>query len=141
MLKKLSLIIVLVIVGGLLIYKGVGLKKKPAASTTVPTVTQEEKNITVEQPAADTVVSSPITVKGSARVFENVVSLELTDNNGTVLFEGTAMASAPDVGKFGPYEKEIEFKTNAPSGTLTIYQASAKDGSRIDVVTIPLKFK
>ena len=77
MLKKLSLIIVLVLIGGLLIYKGVGVKKNPAASTTVPTVTQEEKNITVEQPTSDTSVASPILLKGSARVFESVVSIAL----------------------------------------------------------------
>ena len=64
-----------------------------------------------------------------------------SDDNGIVLFEGTAIANAPDVGQFGPFEKQIEFNTNALSGTLTVYQASAKDGSRIDVVTIPLKFK
>ena len=82
-----------------------------------------------------------MTVKGSARVFENVVSLELTDYNGKLLYADTVMADAPDTGQFGPFEKEITFKTNVPSGVLTVYQASAKDGSRIDLVTIPLKFK
>ena len=143
MLKVLTILIFLVLLGGFAIYKGWSpmQTKLPSKVTPTPEVLQEEKNITVVLPVTGSSVSSPFIVKGSARVFENVVSIELTDDKGSVLFEGTAMADAPDVGQFGPYEKDIEFSTTAGRGMLTVYQASAKDGSRIDVVTIPVIFK
>ena len=114
-----------------------------AIVTVTPTdlpIQNDSTNITVVNPVPNMTVSSPFTVSGNARVFENVVSIELTDNAGTVLYSGTAYANAPDVGQFGNFSQQVQFVTNATSGTLTVYQASARDGSRVDVVKIPLQF-
>ncbi len=79
--------------------------------------------------------------KGKARVFENVVSIRLKDKNGKILFQGTTNAQSPDVGQFGLFQKEVTFETMQKEGTLEVYQASARDGSEIDKVTIPVKFQ
>ena len=99
-------------------------------------------NIEVMAPKDRDVVTSPILVLGNARVFENVVSIRLTDDNGNVLATENVNAKSPDVGKFGPFEASIVF--NAPqtkTGLLEVYQVSAKDGSEIDKVSIPVIFK
>lgn len=111
-----------------------------APSPTATAVQNTTQNIVVTGPVQGNMVSSPFIVSGNARVFENVVSIELSDSAGNVLYSGTAYANSPDVGQFGKFEQQVQFVTDASSGKLTVYQASARDGSRIDVVEVPLNF-
>lgn len=99
------------------------------------------RNIEALSPRTGDLISNGVVVKGNARVFENVVSIRLSDSEENVLIQTTAIANAPDTGQFGPFEKEIKFTTNATEGILEIYQVSAKDGSEIDKVIIPVLFK
>lgn len=98
------------------------------------------QNIEVLTPRGGDIFKSGTAVKGNARVFENVVSIRLTDSEGNILTQTTAMANAPDVGQFGTFEKMLKFQTSSTEGILEIYQASAKDGSEIDKVVIPVIF-
>lgn len=98
------------------------------------------QNIEVLSPRSGDRVKSGFAVKGNARVFENIVSIRLSDSEGNVLIETSAYANAPDVGKFGPFEKMLNFQTSANEGILEVYQSSAKDGSEIDKVTVPVLF-
>lgn len=97
-------------------------------------------NIEVLSPLGGDNVKSGFVVKGNARVFENIVSIRLSDSLGNVLVQTTAFANASDVGQFGPFEKVLNYQTSATEGTLEVYQSSAKDGSEIDKVTIPVLF-
>lgn len=97
-------------------------------------------NIEVLSPRGGDTVKSGFAIKGNARVFENVVSIRLTDSEGNILVQATTNANAPDTGQFGPFEKMLSFQTNDSSGSLDAYQISTKDGSEIDKVTIPLIF-
>jgi hypothetical protein len=107
----------------------------------IETITpQASQNIEVTSPYMGEIVKSGFMVKGNARVFENVVSIRLSDSEGNVLLQTTAYANAPDVGQFGPFEKALKFQTNSAEGTLEVYQASAKDGSDIDKVIVPVVF-
>lgn len=98
------------------------------------------KNIEVLSPRAGDKMKSGSVIKGNARVFENVVSIRLVDSFGNILTETNSMANAPDTGQFGPFEKEIEFQTDSKNGVLEVFQYSAKDGSEIDKVSIPIVF-
>jgi len=100
----------------------------------------EEANIVVFNPKENANISSPFDVEGKARVFENVVSLRLKDKNGKILFQGTTDAQSPDVGQFGLFQEEIKYSTVQTEGTLEVFQSSAKDGSEIDKVVIPVNF-
>lgn len=113
----------------------------PTASQS-PTVISpaSSQNIEVLSPRGGDTIKSGFAVKGNARVFEDVVSLRLSDSEGNVLVQTTTSANAPDVGEFGPFEKVLNYQTSATEGTLEVYQSSAKDGSEIDKVTIPLQF-
>jgi len=103
--------------------------------------TNIETNIKVAEPLVDALVTSPLTVKGEARVFENQFSYELLDEDGSVLAEGQGVANAADMGQFGPFEIKIEFsEPKGQTGILNVFDNSAKDGSRIDEVKIPVKF-
>lgn len=98
-------------------------------------------NIEVLSPRGGDKIKPNFAVKGNARVFENVVSIRLTDSQGVILVETSTMANAPDVGQFGPFEKMLEFQTTDTEGTLEVFQYSAKDGSEIDKVRVPILFK
>lgn len=101
----------------------------------------EEPNIVVFNPKENAKVSSPFDLEGKARVFENVVSIRLKDEDGKILYEGITNAQSPDMGKFGLFQEEITYATAQVKGTLEVFESSAKDGSDINKVIIPVKFK
>ena len=113
-----------------------------------PTATQSpttlgptaSENIEVLTPRTGDIVESGFRVEGNARTFESTVNIRLTDSEKNVLSETFTMADASDAGQFGPFEKVINFKTDSANGTLEVFQYSAKDGSEIDKVVIPLQF-
>lgn len=103
---------------------------------------EKEINITVSNPAAGTAVNLPFKVIGTARVFENTVSLKLKDASGAILYEGFTNADSPDMGQFGAYEKEINYLFKKPASqevTLEVFWDSPKDGSELDAVSAPIK--
>lgn len=107
----------------------------------LPPVHNESANIKVTAPEAYATVTSPLTVEGEARVFENVVSLRLLDANGNVLVGTNTTAQSPDVGQFGPFSVDLPFDhPTGTTGTLEVFTTSAKDGSEIDKVTLPVRF-
>ena len=94
--------------------------------------------ILVETPTPGDHVSSPIRVAGTANVFEATFLLELTDASGKVVVQQTAMATSGS-GTRGTFDVALRFATHqAGPGKLTVFDASAKDGSRQDVVDIPI---
>ena len=99
------------------------------------------QNIEVLSPRSGDKVESEFVVKGNARTFESNVAIRLYDSEGNVLTETFTLANAPDTGQFGPFEKMISFESNSDTGTLEVFQYSAKDGTQIDKVTIPLLFE
>lgn len=103
---------------------------------------EKEPNIVGISPKSGDSVSFPFKVMGSARVFENTVRIELKDKDGKILFDSFTNANSPDIGQFGPFEKEIDCLRAAPASedvVLTVFWDSPKDGSRLDEKNIPLK--
>jgi len=98
-------------------------------------------NIVVAHPAPGDLVQLPFSISGSARVFENVAELTLTDLDNNLLFSNFFIVHSPDIGLFGPFNEEIRTLFTAPvSGQiiLNVFWQSPKDDSPLDVVAIPL---
>jgi germination protein M len=96
-------------------------------------------SIRVEYPGRGWSVPSPIAVSGTADVFEAQFRVELTDASGAVL-AGQAVHASSGTGTRGAFATSVAFPTGAAGpGTLTVFDLSAKDGSRVDVVQIPLE--
>lgn len=97
--------------------------------------------ILVETPAPFDAVTSPLTMSGTANVFEATLNYELVDADGNVLVpEGFATATC-GTGCRGTWEAQLEFEAEpGTTGTLRVYEISAKDGSRTNVVEIPVSF-
>lgn len=121
--------------------------EKPATETPIaeelagePIVSQSG-NIKVTEPQPQIKVASPLLVKGQARVFENTIQLRLKDAAGNVITEKSGAYESANAGEFGSFGELLLFdKTNASEGTLEVYSISAKDGSEIDKVEVPVRF-
>ncbi len=97
--------------------------------------------ILIERPGRAWAVRSPLRVSGTANVFEAQFSLELTDAAGRVLARRRVHASA-GTGTRGSFDVRIAFSVrSAQAGTLIAFDNSPKDGSRIDVVEVPLRLR
>lgn len=78
-----------------------------------------------------------IIVKGQARVFEGVFQYAVTTENKIILQDHYQTEGAPTWGDFEiSFDKSLAEKTGA---TFELFVYSAKDGSKTDVLTIPLK--
>ncbi len=106
----------------------------------LPDITQKTANIIVNSPQKYT-SEYPLHLNGKARVFENTLSYRLSDNKNNIITEGFITTKASDVEQYGDFEKNIYYpETNAKEGVLKVFQISAKDGSEIDTVDIPVYF-
>lgn len=113
----------------------------PAAIVPEPPVVVSTGNITITSPLPSATITSPVTITGQARVFENAISWRLKDSLGAVLASGNAMANAPDIGQFGPYSITTTYAMPVTlTGTIEVFDYSAKDGTEIDLVSIPVTF-
>lgn len=79
-------------------------------------------------------VSYPFLISGEAKVFENQFNYRINDSKGVLLKEGIIYA------KDGKFEVKVTaLKTKDTKITVEVFDESAKDGSEIDKVIIPLQ--
>lgn len=97
--------------------------------------------ICVSESYLNAALTSPFVVTGTAVAFEQQFAWKLEDANGNKIGEGSVMTHAPDAGVPGPFEmREFLFHTpKTATGKLALLEYSAKDGSPIHVLTIPVK--
>jgi hypothetical protein len=96
-----------------------------------------DPNIIVRSPEPGTVVKSPLVITGLARVFEAQFNVTLYGELGGVIAETTGMAEEGQV--LSPFQVELTFAVSREQpACLWVYDLSAKDGSRIDVVQVPI---
>jgi hypothetical protein len=94
--------------------------------------------IAVALPIAGTVLHSPITITGSANVFEATVSIRVLDTDGNMLAEAFTTATC-GTGCRGDFRTEVEVPIDAEQpGTIQVFEASARDGSMTNTVDIPV---
>jgi len=116
----------------------------PAATTEQTTTTSQptdSTNIHVFSPKSGDEVGLPIKVLGEVRTFENGYVVRIKDAKGNILREESGTALNGDAGQFNLFQSEINYPLPTTSaGTIEVFDYSAKDGSEIDKVTIPIKF-
>jgi hypothetical protein len=94
--------------------------------------------ITVTAPFIGQQVSSPVTVSGTADVFEAVVSLRVLNAAGAEIARTFTGASC-GTGCRGDYSVLIPYSVSSQQpGTIEVFETSAKDGSQVQVQTIPV---
>jgi len=105
-------------------------------------IIDEVKNIIVAKPLANETVGLPLIIKGQARVFENTFAYRIKDADGSLLLERSAMSDSPDAGVFGSFLISINYPApKSASGSVEVFEYSAKDGSEINKTIVPVNFK
>jgi immunoglobulin-like protein involved in spore germination len=117
-------------------------------ATTEPTATSEPTTppvdhgppgpIQVTQPARGATVTSPVTISGTADVFEAVVSIRILDEAHNPIADTVTMATCGS-GCRGDYSVDVAYSVDTEQrGVILVFEVSAKDGSMINVVRIPV---
>jgi hypothetical protein len=98
--------------------------------------------ILVESPLALDEVANPVHVFGTANTFEATFSYELTDTDGRIVDEDvvTATSGSGTRGTFEFTTDEYEVPFDGV-GELIVFELSAEDGSRINLVEIPIRMR
>ncbi|MGI8862449.1 MAG: Gmad2 immunoglobulin-like domain-containing protein [Gaiellaceae bacterium] len=85
-------------------------------------------------------MTSPLRATGTANTFEANFQYELTDTDGRIIAEDFVTATS-GTGTRGTFEFSVPFEVDFGVGSLIVFESSAKDGSRINLVEIPLRMK
>ncbi|WP_433133297.1 Gmad2 immunoglobulin-like domain-containing protein [Micromonospora sp. CA-240977] len=94
--------------------------------------------IVVSDPAPGDRVSAPLIVTGTADVFEATVSVRVLDAAGREVAAGFGTASCGS-GCRGGYRVVVGWRTvREQKGTVEVYEVSARDGSRINTMAVPV---
>jgi len=96
--------------------------------------------ILVESPRFFEEVGNPVRATGTANTFEANFQYELTDTDGRIVDEGfvTATSGSGERGTFDFTTDEYEIPFDG-IGALFVFELSAEDGSRINLVEIPVR--
>ncbi len=95
--------------------------------------------IWVTHPSPNQIVGVPLFIKGCALVFEGTVNARLLDSDGKILAENYTTTSGAPVR--GDFEMSIKFEPpSSGEGILEVFDYSPKDGSRQDIVSIPVQW-
>jgi germination protein M len=94
--------------------------------------------IVVSQPRPGQTVTSPVSIAGTANVFEATVSIRILDASGREIARAFTTATC-GTGCRGDYEHELQFEiTSAQRGIIEVFEESAEDGSAVNVVSVPV---
>jgi Immunoglobulin-like domain of bacterial spore germination len=97
-----------------------------------------EPAIVVRTPVAGDEIVSPVTVAGTADVFEATVSIRILGANGEEL-AATFTTATCGSGCRGRYSEEVFFFTEErQDGTIEVFESSAADGSPLNLVRVPV---
>jgi hypothetical protein len=94
--------------------------------------------ILVEAPLIGEVVDNPVTIVGSANVFEATVSIRILDAAGDEIARTFTTATC-GTGCRGDYSKSVAYRVDSEqSGTVEVFESSPIDGSANNLVRIPV---
>lgn len=110
---------------------------EPLVRDAAPKIVIENEAFKVFEPTPNTKVKDKVVVKGLAKVWEATIQYEFEDGH-FILDEGFTTASEGAPG-WGEFEITIGLE-NAVNGSarVIIYEESAKDGSRLNELIIPI---
>ncbi len=101
----------------------------------------ETPAILVESPLPFQTVKSPVRATGTANTFEATFQYELTDPDGKILARNFVTATSGS-GTRGTFDLTQPFSIDRSGvGELIVYELSAKDGSRINLVEVPIQLE
>ncbi|MEK7583549.1 MAG: Gmad2 immunoglobulin-like domain-containing protein [Patescibacteria group bacterium] len=142
-----AIILLAVLAGVVILLDNVRVQTSPTPSPTVTATATPDLgttgNIRVFSPQPDDEVGLPLVIKGEARTFEAAFSYRIKNSKGTVLVEGHSMTTGTeDPPAYRPFDVTVNYPDpKTASGSVEVFEYSAKDGSEINKVIVPVRFK
>ncbi len=97
--------------------------------------------ILIESPTPGAEVSSPIQLSGTSNTFEANMQIEIIDAAGNELYRDFATATSGS-GTRGTFDLSLDVDIQTEGlGQIIMFEESAEDGSRINIVEIPVDFR
>ncbi|MCJ7491716.1 MAG: Gmad2 immunoglobulin-like domain-containing protein [Dehalococcoidia bacterium] len=111
-----------------------------ATVTATPAATATQAAITIDEPRSGDQAVVPITVKGTASVFEGTVVIAVESADGSQTFCKTFTTASEGAPGTGSFETQIAFPppSKATDGRVQVYSESPKDGSVQNLVSVPI---
>jgi hypothetical protein len=112
-----------------------------ATVTSAPAATATQAAaITVTEPRSGDEVTVPVTVKGTASVFEGTVTVVVENKGGGKTFCKTVATASEGAPGAGSFEAQVAFPppSAATDGRVQVYSVSPKDGSIQNLVSVPV---
>ena len=107
---------------------------------TKPKAVSQNEFLEVTSPTTNQVIGSPFQIAGKANFFEGHVRIKIKDQSNQVLVD-TFTTAEGSMDQLYPFSKLVSFKKpSAEQGIVEIFEESAKDGSEINKITIPVIF-
>lgn len=95
--------------------------------------------ILVEAPLPFAEVTSPLRIAGTANTFEAVFRVNVTDGEGLIVYDEPAMATS-GTGTRGTFDITATFEVPRPGvGAVIVFEESARDGSQINILEVPIR--
>jgi len=95
--------------------------------------------ILVESPLPFAEVTSPLRLSGTANTFEAMFHVTITDGEGLVVYDEPAQATS-GTGTRGTFDVTATFEVPRDGmGSVVVFEESAEDGARTNLVEIPIQ--
>lgn len=110
----------------------------PSATVSASLGRDPSAAIVVRTPLPGDEVMAPVTIAGTADVFEATVSIRILGSDGGELAAAFATATCGS-GCRGRFSADVFFFTEQlQNGTIEVFESSAEDGSPLHLVSIPV---
>lgn len=111
----------------------------PQTTGNLPPSGGTQPAIVVQEPQQGATIHSPVTVSGTASVYEGTVQIRVRDAAGNVIGTATTTATAGAPAR-GTFSTTVSFTQPAATqaGKIEVYENDAQDGSERNLVTIPV---
>ncbi|MFH1711774.1 MAG: Gmad2 immunoglobulin-like domain-containing protein [Patescibacteria group bacterium] len=147
--KNFILVVIIIILLAIIAILGYGfyVTLVPPPVVEAPSVVEDEEtasdlDIVLDLPSEGELVTSPLVIKGQARVFEGTVEYQIKSSAGVVLASGFTTTEATEPGEFGDFEERIFLPVlEEETFVLEVFWSSPADGQRQDIVTRNLRVK
>ena len=97
--------------------------------------------ILIESPAPHEPVSTSIRLRGTSNTFEGTLQIEILGPSGDVIYRDYSTAAA-GTGTRGEFDLTVPVEYEGTGiGAVRMFEHSARDGERTNVVTIPVQFQ
>ena len=117
--------------------EGIGGEGVPSTDLGQADIEDQTPAILPLAPLPGATVTTPMTVSGTSNTFEATLQWAVLDRSGATLKDGFATATS-GTGTRGTFSFTVDVGSYQGAATVKLFEASAEDGSEINVVLVPV---